>query len=177
MVFQATTGIFKYLFFRKKYSIQSVVLHLRDMAKNLLEFSSNTQACIPYSGFYIYPLARLHPQNSLAFSIVISIAFRVHEMALGFNESDTFCHISQVAMHKSPIGHPQKPWQTFSTGFHFPEEYPHNSDYSGRKKKIFSQQYPGRSCVPEGWLPFIALLLVMTKSHNHLLCPFTAYSL
>lgn len=62
MVFQATTGIFKYLFLRKK--VQYIVCaSLRDMAKNLLELSPNTQACIPYSDLYILSFGQAAPSE------------------------------------------------------------------------------------------------------------------
>lgn len=63
MVFQATTGIFKYLFFRKK--VQYIVCGslFKRYGKNLLEFSPNTQACIPYSGLYILSFGQAAPSE------------------------------------------------------------------------------------------------------------------
>lgn len=54
------------------------------MAKNLLEFSPNTQAYIPYLGLYILSFGQAAASEFPGFSIVISIAFTSPANGFGF---------------------------------------------------------------------------------------------
>lgn len=82
MVFQATTGVFKYLR-EKVYKVP----YLRDMAKSHKYFPPtlkpvfHTQVCV----FFLS--SSLQPQDSLNFPTVIPVAFTSREVSMGSNQN------------------------------------------------------------------------------------------
>lgn len=140
--FKATIGIFKYLkenTYILWFFIGHIWLRTHHNSPLILKLKFQTQA----SAFY--PLAKLQPRDSLDFPITL-YSFYIQWSGCGVQIRVTHC----TTYPRLPVHcHPQKPWWTLSTGFHFASKMS-IQQWVLWEKIFFSKQYLGESYVSEG---------------------------